>query len=389
MKKIPVLFCASLLLLSACGTGSSAAMTAKPLSENKPVVDLGAPEVTYISTNENFTGKYSPSVTFREDGTFTMHENFYEAMGDYEGTYSFDGTYYECTVSSVNVSGFAGDDVKEISFLQFNGNMLWLLTDLCGSAAKDFFLMEGAESDTEPAETPENAEARVYESTSDSFRDPYVPSLSLFSDGTFALTENLYDGMGHYYGTYAFDSGFLTLTVTEIDFKGFAGDDVREIHFEIMQDGFKLKDDLCGSVKGDIFRSSDSASSSSSPFSQLPEGWYKPEQKVGEITEERLYQSASKQFEKPYLPSLVLRPDGSFVLTENLYEGMGNYYGTYEVDDYKLTLNVTKTDFQGFAGDDLKVIHFEALSKDVLQLIDNLCGSAAFDTCYLQTDIKQ
>lgn len=389
MKQFPALFCASLLLLSGCGTGNAASESSRPPQENN--ASALAPSVTYISSNENFSGEYRPSVSFREDGTFTMHENFYEGMGDYLGTYTFDGTYYECSVSDITVSGFAGDDIKSISFLQFSGNTLQLLTDLCGSAAKDFFILEGSVPDSVPEHTPDPSEARVYESTNDSFRAPYVPSLSLFSDGTFAFTENLYDGIGHYYGTYAFDSGSLTLTVTEIDFKGFAGDDVRQIHFEILQDGFKLRDDLCGSVKGDIFRSSESPSSdiASSDPSTLPPGWYRPVQEVGEITEERLYQSTNKQFEKPYLPSLVLKPDGTFVLTENLLEGMGSYFGTYEVDEYKLTLNVTKTDFKGYAGDDIKVIHFEALSKDVLQLIDNLCGSAAFDSWVLQNDIQQ
>jgi hypothetical protein len=43
---------------------------------------------------------------------------------------------------------------------------------------------------------------------------------------------------------------------------------------------------------------------------------------------------------------------------------------------------VEKTDFSGFAGDDVTEIRFEALSEDVLQLMDDLCGSVKFDTWY-------
>ena len=39
-------------------------------------------------------------------------------------------------------------------------------------------------------------------------------------------------------------------------------------------------------------------------------------------------------------------------------------------------------DFSGFAGDDVKEIRFEALTEDVLQLMDDLCGSMKFDTWY-------
>ena len=87
-------------------------------------------------------------------------------------------------------------------------------------------------------------------------------------------------------------------------------------------------------------------------------------------------------FSEPYLPELVLNPDGTFVLTENLFEGMGHYSGTYTAEDYNLTLHVSSVDFSGFAGDDVKEIRFEALSEDVLQLMDDLCGSIKFDTWY-------
>ena len=84
----------------------------------------------------------------------------------------------------------------------------------------------------------------------------------------------------------------------------------------------------------------------------------------------------------PYMPELVLNPDGTFLLTENLFAGMGHYSGTFTSDDYILTLHVENTDFSGFAGDDVTEITFEALSEDVLQLMTDLCGSVKFDYWY-------
>lgn len=116
-------------------------------------------------------------------------------------------------------------------------------------------------------------------------------------------------------------------------------------------------------------------------------GTIKPPQEVGEVTVTRTYISKSEMFNDPYCPTLVLEPEGTFVLTENLFSGMGHYSGSYTVDDYRLTLDVESTDFKGFAGDDVTVIEFEALSPDVIQLMTDLCGSMKFDYWYL--DIPQ
>ena len=131
-----------------------------------------------------------------------------------------------------------------------------------------------------------------------------------------------------------------------------------------------------------VSESADTSSSSVKPAETETAGSLKPEQEVGEVTSIRRYVSSSDMFSEPYLPELVLNPDGTFVLTENLFEGMGHYSGTYTAEDYNLTLHVSSVDFSEFAGDDVKEIRFEALTEDVLQLMDDLCGSMKFDTWY-------
>ena len=277
------------ILLAGCGSKSSApaepvpAETAAPAETIIPA-ETAAPEAgkenasssssqspasaaVYVSENEDFSGEYRPSIIFSDDGTFVMHENLYEGMGDYSGSYAFDGTYYECTVETVGFRGFAGDSVREINFMQYDANTVVLMDDLCGSRASDVFVKNSG-----GAELPSSA------------------------------------------------------------------------------------------------------------------GTVRPPQEVGQVTETRTYISASNQFSDPYRPQLVLEPDGRFVLTENLYEGMGHYSGTWTKDDYILILQVEQTDFSGFAGDDVKEIRFEALSPDVLDLMTDLCGSVKFDTWYISAD---
>ena len=274
MNKYLYSILAALLLLSGCGSNSAAADNIEsapepaptPTAETVPLeeAETSAPvtvSATYISTNENFSGDYRPSITFNKDGTFVMTENLYEGMGEYKGTYAFDGSYYECSVTEVSFSGFAGDDVKKFTFLQFNPNTLWLLDNLCGSREKDVFMIadetenKKEEYTIKPAqEVGEITKARMYENSSDMFSEPYLPSLLLNPDGTFVLTENLFAGMGHYSGTYTIDDYVLDLHVDSIDFSGFAGDDVKEIRFEALsQDVLQLMTDLCGSVKFDYW----------------------------------------------------------------------------------------------------------------------------------------
>ena len=203
----------------------------------------------------------------------------------------------------------------------------------------------------------------------------YEPEITFEETGIFFMRENLFEGMGQYVGQYTVSDGMVICNVDTIGFSGFAGDNVKQFRFQITEDALILADDLCASGKGHR------SERTGSPYTLAPK------QEVGEITETRLYISSNKSFEGKYSPMLELDPDRTFILTENLYSGMGHYYGTYEVDEYVLTLHVSKTDFSGFAGDDVKEIRFEALSEDVFQLMTDLCGSRQFDWWY--QDIPQ
>ena len=267
-KKVGV-FLISMLMCAACGSSAATTPNSNIESSENPFGDTSlsqettAPEETeppvaegaetYYSTSGNFTDPYIPCITFFENGTFVMSENLLAGMGTYEGTYTYDGTYYECKVSNIDFSGFSGDDVKTIEFMRFDANLITLLTDLCGSRGKDIFSKNKPEITQENSVAPEES-SEIYINENGLFEDPYKPTLELNNDGTFVLTENLYEGMGHYTGHYTKQDINLTLYVEEKDFNGFAGDNISTIEFEIMsKDVIQLMTTLCGSSERDYW----------------------------------------------------------------------------------------------------------------------------------------
>lgn len=104
---------------------------------------------------------------------------------------------------------------------------------------------------------PETRQESVYVSQAD-FPEEYRPTLVLNADGTFHLTENLLEGMGHYTGTYEESADALLCHVETCDFDdgtgGLAGSQLTEISFEKQADGsLVLQVNLCGSFEDDSF----------------------------------------------------------------------------------------------------------------------------------------
>ena len=77
----------------------------------------------------------------------------------------------------------------------------------------------------------------VYVHTAREIEQAYRPRLELYEDGTCAFTVNLLSAMGRLEGLYAVDGDWLTVTVQSLDFTGFAGDDVKELTFELVGPG--------------------------------------------------------------------------------------------------------------------------------------------------------
>ena len=78
------------------------------------------------------------------------------------------------------------------------------------------------------------------------------------------------------------------------------------------------------------------------------------------------YVHEDRTVEERYWPVLELDEDGSFTFTVNLLSSMGHITGQYSAQDQKVVLTVGKLDFDGFLGDDVKLIYFDVASEDSL-----------------------
>ena len=87
---------------------------------------------------------------------------------------------------------------------------------------------------------------------------------------------------------------------------------------------------------------------------------------VDKIFKEEMFFKTNLSGFGEYQSTLTLYPDGQFALNVNLYEGMGNVYGTYVCVNFeKISFSVNERDFSGFAGDDIKEFTMQ-ISNDKL-----------------------
>ena len=86
--------------------------------------------------------------------------------------------------------------------------------------------------------------------------------------------------------------------------------------------------------------------------------------------------------EPTYFSCLELRPDGVFVLTENLLSGMGKIRGYYTVAGSVYTLDVQDTYDTSYAGSNVKQIIFTR-DGDRMTIADSLCSTEAGDVFVL------
>ena len=188
------------------------------------------------------------------------------------------------------------------------------------------------------------------------------PSLALFPDATFVLTENLFAGMGTYRGTVEMDEYLgLVCKVESIDFEGFKGDDVKEIRFSRPNPwNLKLETELCGSVAGDQF------------------GWMPIAAGAGS------YISETDQVREDLKPAIEFFDDETFAFKENFLSGMGTYKGPYVYDDNQYICKVESINISGLLGTDVKEIRFHKLESGI-QLATDLCMSTA-GTMFLNAD---
>ncbi len=84
-------------------------------------------------------------------------------------------------------------------------------------------------------------------------------------------------------------------------------------------------------------------------------------------------------------PNVIFDADGTFVLTENCYSGMGQFKGWYEKTSTGYICHVQDaSSMQGYAGGDVTLITFVMKDDHTLLLKTDLCMSRTDNEFILQ-----
>ena len=165
--------------------------------------------------------------------------------------------------------------------------------------------------------------------------------------------------------------GFDNFYASSIDTVADHLQDERFEFFEYDGDTVVLMRDLYGSRVNDVFTVS----------GKLPDG-YDPN--INNINPSAKYvHEPSDMTSEEYLPYVVFDSQGRFVFTENLFSGMGEISGTYELTDTGYVCKVEQS-YYGWKGYDVKVIEFEFKDMETLELKTDLCMSLAGDLFHVE-----
>lgn len=96
-----------------------------PESQQAPAPPPQSPYIgTFYENSGQYAPEYTPRITFAADGSFDLLVNLLEGMGNIYGTYTETNGYIECTVTSRNFMGFAGDAMGFFTFTAIDTNTL-------------------------------------------------------------------------------------------------------------------------------------------------------------------------------------------------------------------------------------------------------------------------
>ena len=203
--------------------------------------------------------------------------------------------------------------------------------------------------------------------------DPIEFSNAWFGkDGSFVMTDYFFDGYYEINGNWSIKENVVTVDVTNTGVGDF-----KKILFEITDnDNIVLRTALAGSQNNHIF-----TTTKPTPSVKPVEDNSTNSNNNNNSTIKFVHEPSDMTSEQ-YLPSVVFDAHGQFVFTENLFAGMGDISGTYELTGNGYLCHVEKI-FSGFAGDDVTVIEFEYLDDNTLELKTDICMSLKGDKFYI------
>lgn len=356
-KKSLIVAFALLFLFSSC--------TGKKEKEEEAAYDLSGK--TYYNTVDRYDNSEHSKVWFGKDGSFVLKDNYFDGWYEMSGTWSV-----KENVCTLEVKETPVGDLNRVLFEIRDDDTLILKTTLAGSSSDDVFStteIKGGTAGNGSGNANENGQGKdsepvttvKYLNASHSYKNRSYVDLS--SDGSFKLADQDDFGVSELLGRYVYKDGIYDLN--EFTDASLFVSAVDSIQFRELREGVLiLETDLGSCHKGDVFTLD----------GIMPEDLKKEEK--GPYVDHIYIHAPIPDINELYLPVLELFADGSFIFSENVYAGMAQYFGTYDIGQYGYILHVDDaSQLQGFAGADVKEIRLDDKDQDTLILKTDLCMS--------------
>lgn len=217
-----------------------------PSPEPTPEPEPEQPKVVAVYTNgiADVDPQFYPIITLYDNGEFTFYENMYEGMVTYIGTYSDDG--YELTLYSDYIrspgGGVSPSDLSELKFMKIGDKYLEMHSTAYLSQYDDIFTRDYKEKEL----------AYTYYIPMPGSDDNFLTKLELYTDKSFVLSENYYEGIEVVEGVYYTDDGitYIFNPMTQTTNTGFK---YTQFTMKETQAGFELMSDLYNFKKETFF----------------------------------------------------------------------------------------------------------------------------------------
>ncbi|MBQ9036741.1 MAG: Ig-like domain-containing protein [Erysipelotrichaceae bacterium] len=211
------------------------APTPEPAPEPEPEPETAKVVAVYTNGVAEVNPQYYPVITLYDNGEFSFYENMYEGMVTYLGTYSDDG--YELTLYCDYIKSPGGDtspaDLGELKFMKIGDKYLEMHSTAYLSQYDDIFTKDYKEKEL----------AYTYYIPMPGTDNNFLVKLELYTDKSFVLSENYYEGIEVVEGIYYTDDG-ITYMFNPTKQTNNTGHTYKQFTMKETQTGFELMTDL-------------------------------------------------------------------------------------------------------------------------------------------------
>ena len=353
MKKLAKIAMALMLVMGMC------ACTPKPEQPKETIYEvIGTTFADKTTVNEDLRS----TLTLYKEGDFELYEYIEGKLSLVRGDYKQRDNEYDLYPQNCKALP------EKVVFRATSAEEMILDTDLVISSFGDVFVPEATLPKKETSEYP-----MIFYSTVKGENDLGTTTLELYEDGTFRLSE--VQGMGAVLceGRYGKEGNVFMFSNFD-PFNDMYGNKVYNFEFFEFDNGaLMLNEDLNCTAYGTLFTKD----------GQLPEG-YEPYTPEGVELLIKMVHEPIPDVNEMYLPVIEMMNDGTFVMYENVYAGIAQISGHYQILEKTYRFFVEdNTQMQGFMGDD--VVLFDIWHDDAtgdFRIDRDICMTRANDIFY-------